>query len=146
MENTPKKRPVGTILILIYQAYGTLMVGFGLVLNLVLRMGIVSPSFLSPEQLNQIEQASIFWLIFGVVAVLVRLVGAIALVMLRKLGAWLLTADVAIQTISVVAVVLNAQNQSGTGRLIGFSTLLVYGIAVVICLYAWSLAKKGILR
>ena len=146
MEEHQIKKPKGRIVVLIYQSYGALMVGIGLIYNLLIRFDIVSNPMLSQAQLEQIKGASIIWLLFGLSAMLIRLVGSILLLMLRKAGFYLLVVDAAIQSISLLVGILKGFNAGGMEKLISTSAIIVWGIAIAIAIYSWRLYSKGLLK
>ena len=84
-EDKPKK-PIGRWIILIYQIYGAIMVSIGLIYNLLIRFDLVTADMLSQAQVNQIKAVSLIWILFGLAAMLIRLVGGIMLFMLKKAG------------------------------------------------------------
>ena len=73
--NGKNKKPKGRIIVLIYQLYGALMVGAGLVYNLLIRLDLISADMLSQTQIDQIKAVSLIWILFGFSAMLIRLVG-----------------------------------------------------------------------
>ena len=141
-----KKKPKGRIVVLIYQSYGALMVGIGLIYNVLIRLDLVSTEMLSQAQLEQIKAASLIWLFFGLVAMLIRLIGAILLFMLRKTGFFLLAVDAVIQSISLAVVIVRGLNAAGMEKLFSTSAVIVWGIAIAIAAYSWHLYSKGLLK
>ena len=141
-----KKKPAGRIVVLIYQSYGALMVSIGLIYNLLIRLDLVPTEMLSQTQLEQIKAASLIWLFFGLVAMLIRLIGAILLFMLRKVGFFLLTVDAVIQSISLAIVIVKGFNSVGMEKLVSTSAVIVWGIAIAIAIYSWFLYSKGFLK
>jgi hypothetical protein len=141
-----KKKPKGRILVLIYQSYGALMVGIGLIYNLLIRLDLVSTEILSQAQLEQIKAASLIWLFFGLVAMLIRLIGAILLFMLRKAGFFLLVVDAVIQSISLAVGIVRGFNAVGMEKLVSTSAVIVWGIAIAIAAYSCRLYSKGLLK
>ena len=144
-QQTKKKKPIGRIIVLIYQSYGALMVGIGLIYNLLIRLDLVSTEHISQTILDQIKAASLIWLLFGLIAMLIRFVGAILLFMLKKAGFILLTTDAVIQTISIVFVVAKGFNAVGMENLVSTSAVIVWGIAIAIAIYSWCLYSKDLL-
>ena len=140
-----KKKPKGRIVVLIYQLYGALMVGAGLVYNLLIRMDLVSADMLSQAQIDQIKAVSMIWILFGLSAMLIRLIGGILLFMLKKAGFFLLTADAVIQSISLAVGVLKGFNAGGMEKLISTGAVVVWLIAIAIAFYSWRLYRKELL-
>lgn len=148
MENQQikKKKPTGRIIVLIYQSYGALMVSIGLIYNILIRLDLVPTEMLSQAQLEQIKAASLIWLFFGLVAMLIRLIGAILLFMLRKAGFFLLAVDAVIQSISLAIGIVRGFNAVGMEKLVSTSAVIVWGIAIAIAIYSWRLYSKGFLK
>lgn len=145
-QQNKEKKPKVRIVVLIYQSYGAVMVSIGIIYNLLIRLNLVSTEMLSPEQLEQIKAASVIWLFFGIVAMLIRLIGAILLFMLRKAGFFLLSVDAVIQSISLVVVIVRGFNAAGMEKLISTSAVVVWGISIAIAAYSWRLYRKGLLK
>jgi len=141
-----KKKPKGRIVVLIYQSYGVLMVSIGLIYNLLIRLDLVSTEMFSQAQLEQIKTASLIWLFFGLVAMLIRLIGAILLFMLRKAGFILLAMDAVIQSISLAVGIVRGFNAAGMEKLFSIGAVIVWGIAIAIAIYSWRLYSKGFLK
>jgi hypothetical protein len=141
-----KKKPVGRIVVLIYQSYGALMVSIGLIYNLLIRLDLVQTEMLSQTQIEQIKTASLIWFFFGLVSMLIRLIGAILLFMLRKAGFFLLTVDAVIQTISIAIVIFKGFNAVGKEKFVSVSAVIVCGIAIAIAIYSLRLYRKGFLK
>lgn len=139
------KKPKGRIIVLIYQIYGALMVGAGLVYNLLIRLDLVSADMLSQAQIEQIKAVSLIWILFGLSAMLIRLVGGILLFMLKKAGFFLLTVDAVIQSISLAVGMLKGFNAGGMGKIISTSAVVVWLIAIAIAFYSWRLYRKELL-
>ena len=146
MEEHKIKKPKGRIFVLIYHSYGALMVGIGLIYNLLIRLDIVTNPILSQAQLEQIKTASLLWLFWGLFAMVIRLVGAILLFMLRKMGFYLLAVDAAIQSLTLLVGILRSFNAGGMEKLFSISAVIVWSIAVAIAVYSWQLYNKGLLK
>jgi len=146
MKDQQVKKPRGRIVVLIYQLYGSAMVGAGLIYNLLIRLDIISSEMISEAQLEQIKAVSLIWLLIGLFAMLVRLVGAILLFFLKKAGFFLLAADAVIQSISLIVGIVRGFNVAGMERLISTSTVIVWVIAIAIAFYSWRLYNKGLLK
>lgn len=145
-EEVPHTRPKGTIVIVVYQVVGALMVGAGIVYNVMIRLNLAPNAALSQVQVEQIQATPMFWTLFAIVALLIRLVGSFLLFALRKAGSYLLIADAAIQLISVVIGLLIGFNALGVEGLVSSAAVISLGIAVGIAIYAWSLSRRGILN
>lgn len=140
------KKPKGRIIVLIYQLYGALMVGAGIGYNLLIRLDLVSADTLSQAQIEQIKAVSLIWVLFGLLATLIRLIGGILLFMLKKAGFFLLIADAIIQSISLAVGMLKGFNAGGMEKLISTSAVVVWLIAIAIAFYSWRLYRKELLN
>jgi hypothetical protein len=116
--------------------------GYTLLSFLLIYSGTIT---VTPDQAAYFRNLSVIDHGFTVLIGSLHLFGAVTLFMLRRVAFYLFTAALAL---SLVLTVIHSLTKGfiaalGEGGAVG--VLLGYGIAVVICVYAWKLRTRGVL-
>lgn len=120
-----------------------LSAGFNLLLFALVYSGLLP---VTPDPAAYYRNLSIFDWVVTVLSGLLHVGGAIAIFLLRKIAFYLFSAAFVLVILEILVHTYTSNFIDALGGPGAVGTLLVYGILLAVCIYAWRLSSRGVLK
>ena len=120
-----------------------LSAGYNILLLTLVYSGLIP---VTPDPATYFRNLSTFDLVITVLSGTLQVAGAIAIFLLRKIAVYLFSAAFVLVILETLVHTYTTNFMDALGGPGAVGVLIVYGILFAVCIYAWRLSARGVLK